>query len=39
LQVIYKLDVADKPVYVGQQMDVFVDVGADATEPAESVGG
>jgi multidrug efflux pump subunit AcrA (membrane-fusion protein) len=27
LQVIYALDVTDKPVYVGQQMDVFIDVG------------
>jgi multidrug resistance efflux pump len=35
LQVIYALDVTDKPVYVGQQMDVFIDVGARAA-PAES---
>jgi multidrug efflux pump subunit AcrA (membrane-fusion protein) len=27
LQVIYALDVKDKPIYVGQQMDVFIDVG------------
>jgi multidrug efflux pump subunit AcrA (membrane-fusion protein) len=38
LQVIYALDVSDKPVYVGQQMDVFIDVGANptATAPSES---
>jgi multidrug resistance efflux pump len=38
LQVIYALDVTGKPVYVGQQMDVFIDVGAKpaATAPAES---
>ena len=27
LQVIYSLDVKDRPIYVGQQMDVFIDVG------------
>ncbi len=27
LQVIYALDVTDKPIYVGQQLDVFIDVG------------
>jgi HlyD family secretion protein len=27
LQVIYNLDVKDRPIYVGQQMDVFIDVG------------
>jgi multidrug resistance efflux pump len=27
LQVIYALDATDKPVYVGQQMDVFIDAG------------
>ena len=31
LQVIYSLDVTDRPVYVGQQLDVFIDVG-DAPE-------
>jgi multidrug efflux pump subunit AcrA (membrane-fusion protein) len=38
LQVIYALDVTGKPVYVGQQMDVFIDVGDKpaATAPAES---
>jgi HlyD family secretion protein len=38
LQVIYALDVTGKPIYVGQQMDVFIDVGATAkpTAPAES---
>jgi multidrug resistance efflux pump len=28
LQVIYALDVTDKPIYVGQQLDVFIDVSA-----------
>ena len=27
LQVIYALEVKDRPVYVGQQLDVFLDVG------------
>jgi multidrug efflux pump subunit AcrA (membrane-fusion protein) len=27
LQVIYALDVTDKPIYVGQQLDVFINVG------------
>jgi multidrug efflux pump subunit AcrA (membrane-fusion protein) len=38
LQVIYALDVTGKPVYVGQQMDVFIDVGAKPAPaaPAES---
>jgi multidrug resistance efflux pump len=27
LQVIYALDATDRPVYVGQQMDVFIDAG------------
>jgi multidrug resistance efflux pump len=31
LQVIYALDATDRPVYVGQQLDVFLDGGADAT--------
>jgi multidrug resistance efflux pump len=31
LQVIYALDVSDKPIYVGQQLDVFIDVGKDKT--------
>jgi multidrug efflux pump subunit AcrA (membrane-fusion protein) len=30
LQVIYALDGGDRPVYVGQQLDVFIDAGADA---------
>lgn len=35
LEVIYALDVKDRPIYVGQQMDVFVNVGGDsAAEPA-----
>ena len=29
LQVIYALDAADKPIYVGQQLDVFIDVGGE----------
>jgi HlyD family secretion protein len=32
LQVIYALDATDKPVYVGQQMDVFIDVGGSSGE-------
>jgi multidrug resistance efflux pump len=38
LQVIYALDVTGKPVYVGQQMDVFINVGGKPapTVPAES---
>jgi multidrug resistance efflux pump len=28
LQVIYELDTTDRPIYVGQQLDVFIDVGA-----------
>ncbi len=27
LQVIYELDAKDAPIYVGQQMDVFIDAG------------
>ncbi len=27
LQVIYALDASNLPIYVGQQMDVFIDVG------------
>ncbi len=27
LQAIYSLDVSDKPIYVGQQLDVYIDVG------------
>ena len=35
LEVIYSLDVKDRSIYVGQQMDVFVNVGGDsAAEPA-----
>ncbi len=37
LQVIYALDVSDKPIYVGQQLDVFIDVGKD--QPAGSPAG
>ena len=36
LQVIYALDVGDRPIYVGQQLDVFIDVGADPGTPPES---
>jgi HlyD family secretion protein len=35
LQVIYELDVSDKPIYVGQQLDVFIDVSM-AIAPPES---
>jgi hypothetical protein len=28
LQVLYSLKRADRPIYVGQQLDVFIDVGA-----------
>jgi hypothetical protein len=28
LQVIYALDVEDRPIYVGQQMDVFINLEA-----------
>jgi multidrug resistance efflux pump len=39
LQVIYSLDVKDRPVFVGQQMDVFIDVGSAARPaPAPSPG-
>jgi multidrug resistance efflux pump len=31
LQVIYALDATDKPIYVGQQLDVFIDVGTTPT--------
>jgi hypothetical protein len=30
LQVIYSLDASDKPIYVGQQVDVFMDSEADS---------
>jgi len=33
LQVIYALDVTDKPIYVGQQLDVFIDVGTEERKP------
>jgi multidrug efflux pump subunit AcrA (membrane-fusion protein) len=42
LQVIYSLKTRGKPVYVGQQLDVFVDVAPDAAKPVappESAGG
>jgi HlyD family secretion protein len=35
LQVIYALDVKDRPIYIGQQMDVFIDVGDGATTTSE----
>jgi HlyD family secretion protein len=42
LQVIYSLEPKDKPIYVGQQLDVFIDVGTlDKTKevaPPESTG-
>jgi hypothetical protein len=33
LQVIYELDTTGRPIYVGQQLDVFIDVDA-APAPA-----
>jgi hypothetical protein len=33
LQVIYALDVADKPIYVGQQFDVLINAASDTTTP------
>ena len=30
LEVIYSLDEKDQPIYVGQQMDVFIDVGGNS---------
>jgi hypothetical protein len=39
LQVIYALDVKGRPVYVGQQMDVFIDVGAAANPSPGSAPG
>jgi len=41
LQVIYSLKIEGKPIYVGQQLDVFLDVGeADKpVAPPESTGG
>ena len=36
LQVIYAMDVTDRPIYVGQQMDVFIDVG-DGAKPRASL--
>jgi multidrug efflux pump subunit AcrA (membrane-fusion protein) len=38
LQVIYALDVTDRPIYVGQQLDVFIDVGAASSGPSQSPG-
>jgi hypothetical protein len=43
LQVIYSLKTEGKPIYVGQQLDVFIDVGATEENtpvaPPESTGG
>jgi multidrug resistance efflux pump len=42
LQVIYSLKREDKPIYVGQQLDVFIDVGAvsgNPVAPPESTAG
>jgi multidrug resistance efflux pump len=43
LQVIYSLKIEGKPIYVGQQLDVFLDVGATEENkpvaPPESTGG
>lgn len=36
LQVIYALDVSDKPIYVGQQLDVFINVGQKKSESPRS---
>jgi hypothetical protein len=33
LQVIYELDTTDRPIYVGQQLDVFINVGAPVAPP------
>jgi multidrug efflux pump subunit AcrA (membrane-fusion protein) len=38
LQVIYSLDVTDKPIYVGQQLDVFIDVGKAGSSLPKSAG-
>ena len=40
LQVLYSLRAADRPIYVGQQLDVFIDVGAKTPDvaPPESSG-
>ncbi len=38
LQVIYALEVKDRPIYVGQQLDAFLDVGEPARLPPESSG-
>ncbi len=35
LQVIYALDVTDKPVFVGQQLDVFIDAAGSPAAPAD----
>jgi multidrug resistance efflux pump len=37
LQVIYALDATDKPIYVGQQLDVFIDVGVSASAEQETL--
>ncbi|MDP9172778.1 MAG: HlyD family secretion protein [Planctomycetota bacterium] len=37
LQVLYSFDVGDKPIYVGQQMDVFIETAAPATAPSVAV--
>jgi multidrug efflux pump subunit AcrA (membrane-fusion protein) len=36
LQVIYELDTVGRPIYVGQQLDVFIDVGDDDSVPSGS---
>ncbi len=38
LQVIYALDVSDKPIYVGQQLDVFINVGDQKRDKSGSQG-
>jgi hypothetical protein len=35
LQVIYAIETSDTPVYVGQQMDVFIDAAAQSRNPLD----
>lgn len=39
LQVIYTLKTQGRPIFVGQQLDVFIDVGETPARPPESLGG
>jgi multidrug resistance efflux pump len=36
LQVLYTFDVGEKPIYVGQQMDVFIETSSPTTAPSPS---